>query len=440
MNMTSLRQRIVIKELACGGASDRKIAQQLEISIATVRKWRRRSKGRKNAELHSQMGRPVKGALSSFPQGLVETLRGWRKAHPGWGPTTLHVELEHNESYKGKRLPSESSITRWLKQEDLARSYEKHQELPKTCASPSEACHEEWEMDARGQEKIPDIGVIALINVNDVFSKAKIMSYPCWLGDQRASRHPTRQDYQTLLRLSFTEWGLPDRLAVDHDSVFFDNLSKSPFPTHFHLWLVALGIQLSFGRMGRPTDQAVTERSHQTWQHQVLDGQHFIQPSQLFHILNERRQWLNYLMPCVSLNKVPPLVAHPQAKTPRRRYRPEWEADLLDLSRVYAYLSQGRWFRKGSSAGTVSLGTQVYYLGTAWKRAEVEITFDIQDLQLCFQTKSLDMRLPLRGITIPDLIGETSALLHLNEFQPALPFTRDQWLQLYSDQLLTGTT
>jgi len=162
----------------------------------------------------------------------------------------------------------------------LARPYEKHQDLPKTCASPTQTCHEEWEMDARGQEKIPDIGVIALINVNNVFSKAKIMSYPCWLGDQRATRHPTGQDYQTLLRLSFVEWGLPGRLAVDHDSVFFDNLSKSPFPTHFHLWLVALGIELSFGRMGRPTDQAMTERSHQTWQHQVLDGQQFIEPSQ----------------------------------------------------------------------------------------------------------------------------------------------------------------
>ena len=439
MNMTSLQQRIVIKELACGGESDRKIAKKLEISIATVRKWRRRSKGRKNAELHSQMGRPVKGALSSFPQGLVSTLSTWRKEHPGWGPTTLHVELEQDESYKGKRLPSESSITRWLKQEDLARPYEKHQDLPKTCASPTQACHEEWEMDARGQEKIPDIGVIALINVNDVFSKAKIMSYPCWLGDQRATRHPTRQDYQTLLRLSFVEWGLPDRLAVDHDSVFFDNLSKSPFPTHFHLWLVALGIELSFGRMGRPTDQAMTERSHQTWQHQVLDGQRFFEPSQLFRVLNERRQWLNYLMPCVSLDKVPPLVAHPQAKIPRQRYRPEWEADLLQLPRVYAYLSQGHWFRKGSSAGTVSLGTQVYYLGTEWRRTEVEITFDVQDLQLCFQTKSLDKRLPLRGITIPDLIGDASALLHLQDFQPALPFTQDQWLQLYSDHLLTST-
>ncbi|MEW6649705.1 MAG: hypothetical protein AB1453_05890 [Chloroflexota bacterium] len=127
-------------------------------------------------------------------------------------------------------------------------------------------------MDARGYEKIPDIGVITLINVNDVYSKAKIFSYPCWLGRQRASRHPETEDYQMLLRLCFTEWGLPDRLAVDHDSVFYDNLSKSPFPTRFHLWLLALGIELTFGRMGQPKDQAMTERSHQTWQHQALDG------------------------------------------------------------------------------------------------------------------------------------------------------------------------
>jgi hypothetical protein len=34
------------------------------------------------------------------------------------------------------------------------------------------------------------------------------------------------------------------------------------------------------------------------------------------------------------------------AKLTRRFYRPQWEADMLDLARVFAYLAQCRWFRR----------------------------------------------------------------------------------------------
>ncbi len=51
-------------------------------------------------------------------------------------------------------------------------------------------------MDARGYQRVPDVGVIALINLNDVFSRVKLLSYPCWSGQKRVSRHPTTEDYQ----------------------------------------------------------------------------------------------------------------------------------------------------------------------------------------------------------------------------------------------------
>jgi hypothetical protein len=295
-------------------------------------------------------------------------------------------------------------------------------------------------MDARGHEKIPDVGVISLININDVFSKAKILSYPCWLGQQRASRHANTEDYLLVLRLAFTEWGLPDRLAVDHDSVFYDNHSKSPFPTRLHLWLVALGVDLVFGRMGQPTDQAMTERSHQTWQHQVLDGQQFGSLLDLFHTLTERRRFLNYCLPCATLGEVPPLLAYPQATTPRRIYRPEWEANILDLSRVHAYLSQGRWFRKASNIGAVSLGSTWYCLGPDWIRAEVEIILDTADQRWVFQADDRQRRLGLKGLSIQDLMGEQPMLIHPDAFQLALPFSWNQWRQLHACQLLSGTT
>lgn len=154
------------------------------------------------------------------------------------------------------------------------------------------------------------------------------------------------------------------------------------------------------------------------------------------------RDFLNFRLPCATLGEVPPLIAFPQALQPRRLYRPEWEADLLDLSRIYIYLSQGRWFRQASNVGTVALGGHVYGLGVAWKRQEVEITFDLADQHLVFHSDDGErtQRLPIKGITPLELMGEQGPLTHLDNFQLALPFTWDEWRVIRICETLGNTT
>ena len=435
MKATSLEERVTILTLANTGHSDRDIAQRTGWKLSTVRKWRRRGQVEGCAGLVSKMGRPATDALSTFSSVVRERLRAMRESHPGWGPLTMRLELEDDPSLAGKSIPVRSSIARWLKREELTRSYERHQVLPQPASVFVRTCHQEWEMDARGYEQTPEVGVVTLINLSDCFSKVHLLSYPCWLGEQRATRHPNTADYQLVFRLSASEWGLPDRLAVDRDSVFYDNLSKSPFPTRFHIWLLALGVDMILGSTSRPTERGMIERSHQTWQQQVLRGQVFANWEALRHALEERRAFLNQRLPCSTLGGVPRLVAHPEARTPRRLYRPEWEAELLDLSRVFTYLSQGRWFRKGSNIGAVSLGGKVYALGRDWARKDVEITFDPTDQCLKFYAPDGDRRksLPIKGLERADLMGELGPLAQTDHFQLVLPFTWDEWrvIRLY---------
>jgi transposase len=233
--VTSLQDRATIDQLAQSGYTDRQIAARVGWKERTVRKWRRKAQRLGRKGLASKTGRPPSGALGSYPALIRETLRDWRLACPGWGPKALRAELEKDERFKGQGLPGRSSIGRFLKEQGWTRPYERHSALPQLPARTASMPHEEWETDARGYQPVPEVGVIALINVNDVFSRVKLFSYPCWLGKKRASRHPTTQDYQLVLRLAFTEWGLPDRLAVDHESVFYDNASPFPFPTRLHL-------------------------------------------------------------------------------------------------------------------------------------------------------------------------------------------------------------
>lgn len=427
--VTTLEERVLINELAEAEYTNGQIAEQVGWKEPTVRKWRARGHCQGRPGLVSKMGRPITGALGTFPSLIRETLRAWRVAHPGWGPKTLRAELEADGRFEGQPLPSLRGIARFLKEEELTRPYERHSPLPGSTRRSAQASHEEWEMDARGQQRIDAVGIITLINLNDRYSRGRLLSFPCLLGRERVERHPSTEDYQLVLRLAFAKWGLPDRLAVDHESVFYDNTTKSPFPTRFHLWLLALGVPLTFGRVHQATDQGMTERSHQTWQQQVLEGQRFADWTTLYHALQRRRDFLNNHLPCATLGEVPPLVAHPEACIPRRLYRPEWEADLLDVARIYAYLAEGRWFRQTSEAGTISLGHQVYILGRDWAREEMEVTFDPGDQHLVFHAPDGKeaKHLPLKGVTPETLMGEMGPLVSLPAFQLALPLTWDDW-------------
>jgi transposase len=232
---TSLEERVRIGIMAELGLSDKEIAQRIGWSVHTVRKWRRQYEREGRSGLASPMGRPKQGALSTFPVQLRERLRTWREAHPGWGAKTLHAELQVRERSERQPLPSIASIGRFWHEQGVVRPYEKHQNLPVAARDPAQQPHAAWEMDARGYGRIPDVGLVSLIQLNDRCSHVRLLSYPVWVGEQRCIRHPTTEDYQTALRLAFTDWGLPEQLQVDHEAMFFDNKSKSPFPTRLHL-------------------------------------------------------------------------------------------------------------------------------------------------------------------------------------------------------------
>jgi len=108
-----------------------------------------------------------------------------------------------------------------------------------------------------------------------------------------------------------------------------------------HLWLIALGIEVRFGRKGRATDRAVIERAHHTVTQQAIVGQKFAHDSALKRALDNRLDFLNWHFPTRSLWGQPPLVAHPKAQHSGRPYHPEWKEAMLDLERVLDYLVKG---------------------------------------------------------------------------------------------------
>lgn len=439
MNRTNLEQRRKIQSLAASGEKSPAIAKELNLSVWTVRKWRQRLN--KGGALHSKMGRPVSGYLSSFPSELRERIKTIRKAEAGWGASSILVELKRKYAYTDKQLPGRKSVALFLKQEGFVKTYERHSDLPdaERCDQPEEA-HELWQLDARGNEVVqmaseedPEQSV-ALLDIKDVFSLTYVCCFPAPMVSQQG--HPGTKHYQSALRLAFLQHGMPKAIQTDNASVFRDNRSKSPFPTKLHLWLVGLGIRLCHSRVHQPTDQAVVERSHEVLYNQILKGDKtFRNWEHLYEKCQERRQVLNNDIPSRSCEGQAPLVAQPQAGHSQRMYHPHKELDLIDMTRVDNYLANCKWYRKVAANKIISLAGQLYYLPLAQPKEQLEITFCSKCRYLLFQNdkEQLIAIQPIKGMDEQYLMGEMATIFTMPALQLPIPF---EWQDEVSMTLL----
>lgn len=368
------------------------------------------------------MGRPATGAMSSFPAFLRLRIKSIREKQEGWGPTTILAELKADSRLASQELPSRSTIGEFLRQEQLSRRNEPHSSLPVEACPKTARCHELWQVDGQGNSSVTGVGPVAMLNVKDVHSTTYVSSFPARMKSMRG--HPNTSDYQTALRLGFMHHGRPERLQTDHASVFYENKSKSPFPTLFCLWLVSLGIKPCFSRVNQPTDQGRVERAHQTVFAQVLRRRtSYRNWEHLFEWCEKRRTRLNEVIPSRATDDLPPLEKYPEAKHSGRFYHPTTEAQLICLEKVWAFLAKGKWFRKVASSRTICLGGQVYYVPGTVAGQQLQITFCKQEECLMFHNDKelLIAKIPLKGITRQTLMGNLEPLVHFPDFQLELP-------------------
>jgi transposase len=414
----TLQERSEIMVRAERKENDTQIADAMNLSIAVVRKWRRRTRDHGRDGLIASMGRPRSGPLGHFSEELRDAVKEMRDSHPGWGAGTLRVELTRDLRFANLPIPSEPRIAAYLKSKNMTRPYERHSALTHPAPQKVSECHEEWEMDAQGVCKVAGVGLVNLINIVDPFSRVRT-SWAC-LNRRKAAR----PDYQLALRRAFFCFGKPLVISLDHDSAFFDNTTPSPFPSPLHLWLIAMGVEVRFLEHRPPREHAFIERSHQIIHRQAVQGQ-AATPASLQPYLDQRLEFLNRHYPSRSLNRQAPLIAYPQASHSGREYRPEWEEDTLDIQKVYAYLSRQEWFRQSSDKGQLLLGSQRYGVGKDWSKQTIHITFDSSTQEyICGRAGSDNQqteRLLANGLTKTDLMGELNMTAFANH-QYAFPW------------------
>jgi hypothetical protein len=174
------------------------------------------------------------------------------------------------------------------------------------------------------------------------------------------------------LRRTFTQWGLPRCLRVDNGHPWG---SWSDLPRDLALWVIGLGITVSWNHPRCPEENGVVERTNG-----VTEG--WVEPSRCADArqLRDRLVWAVQIQRAVypAIRGRSRLEAYPQLLTPPRPYRPEHEAALWDEQRVYAFLASQVWTRRADRVGQIWLYNRGYMTVAQCKGCDVTVRFDPQ--------------------------------------------------------------
>ena len=105
-------------------------------------------------------------------------------------------------------------------------------------------------------------------------------------------------------------------------------------------------------------------------------------------------------------------------------YHPQKEAELIDMTRVYDYLANCKWYRKVATNKIISLAGQTYYIPLAQPNEQLEITFCSKCQYLLFQNdkEQLIAIQPIKGMDKRYLMGEMAAIFTMPALQLPIPF------------------
>jgi len=432
---TTVAQRNAMLELVEEGQTYRAVAEQLGVPFWTTRKWIRQGKRVGKEKLASSYGRPAIGPLAGYDPMIRYMVLRMKRKHSGWGAEYVLKKLREKGELKGKKLPSGTTIWRyWRSFGD--RLYTKR-DPPRSEIEPSEKPHGVWQIDAKESMEIPGVGMVSINHGRDEFGRVTVLHRVHAEPEKgRQSAPMTMETAYQDCRIAFTEWGLPEAIQTDRDTIYVDS-GQSPFPNRIVLWWVGLGIEHRLIPRRTPKRNGTVERSHRTLKERTLANQEFASAEALQKQVDADWHELNHECPSRArgCKGKPPLVAHPEMLKTERPYRPEWELELFDLKKVDQYLAEFSWVRTATSVGQVRMRNKRYSLGYAWAGQKVSAKFDPDKRQFVFtqirsqtrkgkqQSKLDPVRRAAMNLSVEAITGlSTKTLRELPIRQLMLPF------------------
>jgi len=225
------------------------------ISPKTGYKWLTRYAEEGVAGLADRSRRPQTSPHRT-PDAVVAALAEVVAAHPAWGGRKLHAVLVAR-GIAG--VPAPSTITAIIQREGLRPPVQPGTH-PVT-RFEAETPNDRWQLDFMGPRPLRTGRVIPLTLLDDHSRYA--------LGLEAVPAQ-TRATVQAVLAACFERYGLPSEILTDNGPPWGSSHPRTR--TQLEVWLMQLGITVTYGRPLHPQTQGKIERFHRTIQLEVFAG------------------------------------------------------------------------------------------------------------------------------------------------------------------------
>jgi transposase InsO family protein len=298
---TPVSERTELASLARGQAiSVTELARRFGVSRKTVYKWIERQAAGEPPQDRSR--RPERSPLkTALP--IEEAVVTLRREHPCWGGRKLAKVL----SNRGHEfVPAPSTITDILRRHGLlappaARAQQRWQRFEHP--SPNDL----WQMDFKGPIDVGQ-GRCDPLTVLDDHSRYNLVLLAT--TDQRGST------VKTALTDTFRRFGLPLRMNMDNGNPWGIPSGRSRDLSTFAIWLVRVGIRLSWSAPAHPQTNGKEERFHRSFKAEVVRGQAFADIDQAQQSFDRWRAIYNDVRPHEAIGMaVPADRYHPSPRS-----------------------------------------------------------------------------------------------------------------------------
>lgn len=269
------------------GCNRRELCQRFGISAPTGYKWLKRYAAHGSQGLLEKSRRPITSP-DQTPPALESAVLELRQQHPEWGGRKISHKLDCRIA--------PSTVTNVLHRHGLIQPPEKEVQLFAK-RFVHDAPNDLWQMDFKGNFPTQE-GRCHPLTVLDDHSRFNLAIQAC-----ANERTVTVQERLTEV---FRRYGLPARINVDNGPPWGSPRNPGEIAM-LSIWLIRLGIRVSFSRPHHPQTNGKIERFHRALKAEVLNGRHFRSIAETQNAFDHWREIYNHQRPHEALEYEVPM-------------------------------------------------------------------------------------------------------------------------------------
>lgn len=342
----SLRREFV--ELAkTEGIPFSQLCERFRISRPTGYKWLSRARSNPHEHFSDRSRRPytTPGKTSADMEYEIITLR---RQHQAWGGRKISRVLK-NRGYKD--VPAPSTVTHILHRYGLIEERQTT-EGARYQRFEHDKPNQLWQIDFKGHFAM-QTGRCGPLTVLDDHSRYNVVLHAM----HSTNTIPVKQ----VLTDTFRLYGLPYRINADNGQPWGGPKAQGHGISQLSVWLIRLGVKVSFSRPAHPQTNGKDERFHRTLKAEVLKGKTFKDLSHAQHAFDEWRAIYNYVRPHDALGLEVPASRYQPSPRPFPECLPDIEYSPDDVVVTVTTKGEARFKKRQVKVSKALIGLPIAF-------------------------------------------------------------------------------